>query len=57
MNHSHEGQIVVDWVLETYRRRTPSSSSLSLDDGGGDGGGDGSGDIVLLRPSTAAPWL
>jgi len=54
-NHSQEvGQIVVDWVLETYRRRTPSSSlsSLSSDDGGGDSGGD----IVLLGPSTAAPW-
>jgi hypothetical protein len=52
-NHSHEvGQIVVDWVLETYRRRTPSSLSSSLDDGGGDSGGD----IVLLGSSTAAPW-
>jgi hypothetical protein len=48
-NHSQEvGQIVVDWVLETYRRRTPSSSSSLLDDGGGD--------IVLLGSSTAAPW-
>ncbi len=58
--HSHEvGQIMVDWILETYQRRTPSSSSLSLDDGGGDGGGDGGdggGDIVLLGSSTAAPW-
>jgi hypothetical protein len=55
LNHSHEvGQIVVEWVLETYRRRTPSSSSSSsLDDGGGDGGG---GDIVLLGSSTAVPW-
>ena len=49
LNHSHEvGQIVVDWVLETYRCRTPSLSSSSSD--------DGSGDIVLLGSSTAAPW-
>ncbi len=46
MNHSHEvGQIVVDWVLETW----------SLDDGDGDGGGNGGGDIVLIGSSTAAP--
>ena len=49
LNHLHEvGQIVVAWVLETYRRRTPSLSSSSSD--------DGSGDIVLLGSSTAAPW-
>ena len=52
-NHSQEvGQIVVNWVLKTYRRRTPSSLSLSSDDGGGNGGGN----IVLLGSSTAAPW-
>ena len=56
MNHSHEvGQIMVDWVLETYRRRTPSLLSLS-DDGRGDGGGNGGGNIVLLGLLTAAPW-
>ena len=47
----HGREIMVDWVLETYRCRTPSSSSSLLDDGGGDGGGD----IVLLGSSTAAP--
>jgi len=55
-NHSHEvGQIVgvVDWVRKTYRRRTPSLSSLSLSD---DGGGKGGGDIILFGSSTAAPW-
>ena len=57
LNYSHEmGQIVVDWVLKTYRRRTPSLSSSSSDDGGSDGGGNGGGDIVLLGSSTAAPW-
>jgi hypothetical protein len=57
LNHSHEvGQIVVDWVLETYRRRTPSLLSSLSDDCGSDGGGNGSGDIVLLGSSTAAPW-
>ena len=57
LNHLHEvGQIVVDWVLETYRHRTPSSSSLSSDDGSGNGGGNCGGDIVLLGSLTAAPW-
>jgi len=58
LNHSHEvGQIVVDWVLETYHHRTPSSSSSSSsDDGSGDGSGDGGSDIVLLGSLTAAPW-
>ena len=59
LNHSHEvGQIVVNWVLETYRHRTPSllPSLSSSDDGGGDGGGNVGGNIVLLGSSTAAPW-
>ena len=44
---------VVNWVCETYHRRTPSSSlSLLSDDGGSDGGGD----IVLLGSLIAAPW-
>ena len=48
---------VVDWVRETYYRRTPSLlSSLSVD-GGGDGSGDSGGDIVLLGGSSiAVPW-
>jgi hypothetical protein len=49
LNHSHEvGQIVdvVDWVRETYRRRTPSSY----------GDRDGGGNIILIGSLTAAPW-
>jgi len=44
---------VVNWVRETYHRRTPSSLLSSLSD---DGGSDGGGDIVLLGSSIAAPW-
>ena len=48
---------IVDWVRETYYRRTPSLlSSLSVD-GGGNDSGDGGGDIVLLGGSSiAVPW-
>ena len=48
---------VVDWVRETYYRRTPSLLSSLSDDGGGDGSGDGGSDMVLLGGSSiAVPW-